>query len=116
MSPKRVFRYKRERHPRYFRVVGPLHSLDAIAKPIPLGALLTATGEYGRSGNRYYVRLTRRIPARRGPVVLEEWVLTRDLMNPMLAKPCDKRCVLRRKSDRAKAALRAILNFAPLRK
>lgn len=116
MGPKRVYRYKRERRPRHFRVVGPLYSLDAIEKPIPPGTLLTATGEYGRNGNRFYVRLMRRIPAKRGPVALEEWVLKRDLMNPALAKPIGKRCVLPKKGDRARAALRAIQNFAPLKK
>lgn len=116
MNPKRVFRYKRPWRTRHFRVVGPLYSLDAIEKPIPLGTLLTAAGEYGRNSNRYYVRLTRQILAKRGPVTLDEWVLTRDLANPALAKSCGKRCVLRRKSDSAKAALRAIQNFAPLRK
>ncbi|MDP3947729.1 MAG: hypothetical protein Q8Q41_03510 [bacterium] len=113
MSPKRVYRYKRKRFPGYFRVVGPLYSQDAIEKPIPLGTFLTVTGEYGRNGNRYYVRLTRQIPAKRGPVTLEEWVLTRDLMNFMLARPCGKRCVPPKKGDRAQAALRAIQNFTP---
>ena len=116
MNPKRVFSYKQPWRMRRFRVVGPLYSQDAIEKPVPLGTLLTATGEYGRNGNRYYVRLTRQIPAKRGPVILEEWVLTRDLANQALVKPVGKRCVPPKKSDRAQAALRAILNFAPLRK
>lgn len=119
MSPKRVYRYKRKRLSSHFRVVGPLQSLDAIAKPIPLGTILTTTGEYGRNGNRYYVCLTRQILAKREPVLLEEWVLKRDLVNPALAVSCPfagKRCTLPKKSDRAQAALRAIQNFAPLKK
>lgn len=102
--------------PRTFIVIGELYSLDAVAKPIPAGIILTRGSLMGSPVKRRLLQMrrilvTRKILTKRGSyATLIEWVLLNDLLNPSIAKPEAGEII---RKARIEKAVRNIRSFAP---